>query len=166
MIWKKVIGLEDYYEVSDCGHVKSLRSNKILSQRIWGGYATVRLQLLDGSTTTRSVHRLMMETFCPLENYDNMVVNHIDHDKLNNTLANLEWMTNEENVREAYSAGLHESKHKGGNNKRAVKCVETGKIYESAAAAARAINIKSTGKIGDAIKDPHKTCGGFHWVRP
>ena len=31
MIWKKLAGLEDYYEISDCGHVKSLRSNKILS---------------------------------------------------------------------------------------------------------------------------------------
>lgn len=166
MVWKKIVGLENYYEVSDCGHIKSLRSNKILSQRIWSGYAVVRLQLPDGSITTKGVHRLMMETFCPLESYENMAVNHIDHDKLNNTLTNLEWMTNEENIKEAYEAGLHKSRHKGGNNKKAVKCLETGEVYESAAAAARAINIKSAGKIGEAIRNPSKTCGGFHWTRP
>ena len=41
---------------------------------------------------------------------------------------------------------------------------ETGEIFESSAAAARQVGIASRGKIGDAIKNPNKTCGGYHWT--
>lgn len=166
MIWKEIPGYEGLYEVSDTGLVKSLRTNKILSQRQWDNYLVVGLRNKEGTNTTKGVHRLVMEAFCPLENYNDMTVNHIDHDKLNNQLSNLEWMTNADNVRESFVAGLHKQNHKGGNNKKPVQCVETGEIFESAAAAARAVNIKSKGKIGDAIKNPAKTCGGYHWKRP
>ena len=166
MTWKELPGYEGLYEVSDTGLVKSLRSNKILSQRQWDNYLVVRLQRVDGTITTKGVHRLVMETFCPLEDYTNMTVNHIDHDKINNQLNNLEWMTNADNIRESFQAGLHKQNHKGGNNKMPVECVETGEVFDSAAAAARKVNIKSPGKIGDAIKNPTKTCGGYHWKRP
>ena len=55
---------------------------------------------------TVSVHRLVAMAFAPNpENYKE--VNHIDGDKLNNTAANLEWCSRSQNMKHAYSVGLH-----------------------------------------------------------
>lgn len=65
------------------------------------GYKTVRM---DGGKT-KMIHRLVAEAFIP--NPDNKpFVNHIDGNKLNNCLDNLEWCTNGENVKHAISTGL------------------------------------------------------------
>lgn len=47
------------------------------------------------------VHRLVMETWRPIKNYDEMTVDHLDHNTRNNALNNLEWVTAEENARRA-----------------------------------------------------------------
>ena len=52
------------------------------------------------------VHRLVLKTFNPVENMDNLQVNHIDGNKKNNCLSNLEWCTNTENQRHAFAHGL------------------------------------------------------------
>lgn len=163
-MWTAVYGYEGRYEINESGQIKSLMTNQIISQRYDSkGYLKVSLRK-DGKQTSKGVHRLLMETFCPIEGMENLTVNHINHIKDDNRLENLEWITNAENVKEAYAAGLHLHKHKGGNNKKAVRCVETGQEYESAAAAARAVGIASKGKIGDACKNSNKTCGGYHWI--
>ena len=162
-MWYDLYGFEGKYQINKEGQVKSLARNIIISQRYGKkGYLIVQLTNKEGKKTTKGVHRLLMETFCPVEGMENLTVNHINHIKDDNRLENLEWMSNSENVKEAYNSGLHKGKHKGGNNKKAVRCVETGKIFESGAAAARAIGIKSKGKIGDAINSG-KRCGGYHW---
>lgn len=164
-MWTPVYGFEELYEMTKEGQIKSLRSNRIISQRYnTKGYLIVILTKKDGSRTTKAVHRLILETFNPVENMESLTVNHINHIKDDNRLENLEWMTNSDNVKEAYQAGLHEGTHHydGWNNK-AVVCIETGEEFESYRAAARKIGITSSGKIGDACKDSTKTCGGYHW---
>lgn len=162
-MWYKISNFSKY-EINETGQVRSCSTHKILSQQYDNrGYLHVAVISDNGVRTTKGVHRLLMETFCPQEGMENLTVNHINHIKDDNRLENLEWMKNEDNVKEAYEAGLHEQKHKGGNNKKGVRCVETQEEFESAAAAARAVNIISRGKIGDACKDPRKTCGGYHW---
>ncbi|AXF52524.1 MAG: HNH endonuclease [Caudoviricetes sp.] len=52
------------------------------------------------------VHRLVMETFSPIENSSELQVNHKDGNKENNSLDNLEWCTNSENVIHSYKTGL------------------------------------------------------------
>ena len=162
-MWYDLYGFEGKYQINKEGQIKSLARNIIISQRYDNkGYLIVSLINKEGKQTTKGVHRLLMETFCPVEDMENLTVNHINHIKDDNRLENLEWISNSENIKEAYSFGLHKGKHKGGNNKKAVRCVETGEVFESGAAAARSIGIKSRGKIGDAINSG-KRCGGYHW---
>lgn len=47
------------------------------------------------------VHRVVMKTWKPCENMDNLTVDHLDHNKRKNSLSNLEWVTEEENQRRA-----------------------------------------------------------------
>lgn len=68
-------------------------------------YWTVTLQKPNGEFVKRNMHRLLMETFVP--NPENKKhVNHIDGDKSNNELSNLEWATPKENAQHAVEVGL------------------------------------------------------------
>lgn len=112
-LWKDIKGYEGSYEVSNLGRVKSLSrkvvsgvnysnvrytENRILAQSIINsGYPTVLLHS-DGEEKRLLVHRLVLENFKPNSD-ESLVVNHIDRDKLNNNLENLEWLTQSENIR-------------------------------------------------------------------
>lgn len=117
--WKPVPNFEGLYEVSNLGRVRSVerkvRSNqrnnhffavkqRFLLPDISAAYYRVTLSK-DGKTKRFSVHRLVCEAF--LENPENKpFVNHKDGDKLNNTLSNLEWVTQSENCIHALETGL------------------------------------------------------------
>lgn len=111
-IWKDIEGFEGLYQVSNLGRVRThyLRNG-------WGtfskehiftgydnghGYIAVHLRK-DKKRYARYIHRLVAEAFCekrPGCNY----INHLDHDRGNNVWTNLEWCTQEDNVR--YSSEL------------------------------------------------------------
>lgn len=78
------------------------------------------------------IHRLVMENFCPVENMENLEVNHLDEDKTNNCLNNLEWVTKTENLNYGNRA-----KKYGESRGKKVRCVETGIIYCSTREAER-----------------------------
>jgi hypothetical protein len=102
--WKDVPDYEGLYQISNFGNVKSLISNRMLkpSQDRFG---YVRFNALkDKKAKTLRIHRLVMEIFNPIDNI--MQVNHIDGNKLNNKLDNLEWCTDSENKKHAYKTGL------------------------------------------------------------
>lgn len=68
------------------------------------GYEIIHLRYdLSGAAL---VHRLVMESFAPIENMCLFDVNHIDGNKRNNSLSNLEWCTKAENMRHARECGL------------------------------------------------------------
>ena len=94
------------YKISIDGEVYSLISQKIkLSYPDKKGYMRVQLYLPKGITVTHKVHRLVAQTFIP--NPDNKPqVNHMDGDKTNNHISNLEWVTNAENMKHAMESGL------------------------------------------------------------
>lgn len=97
--WKKIRGYENY-EVSSSGLVRSVKFDRDISLFKVKGYSKVNLSL-NGSFKQISVHRLVGEAF--IENKKNKpIVNHIDGNKLNNSVENLEWVTSKENLNKHY----------------------------------------------------------------
>ena len=71
------------------------------------GYPIVGLSK-NGKSKTRTIHRLVAETFIDNPNNYN-VINHINCDKTNNNVNNLEWCTQQHNVRESFKNGLQKA---------------------------------------------------------
>ena len=106
VVWKDIKGYEGIYQISNFGEVIRLRSydsrnhlrnSKILKQRTTSdGYLQLGLHK-NGKETKYLVHRLVAEAFLP--NPDNLTeVNHIDENKQNNCISNLEWCTHKYNT--------------------------------------------------------------------
>lgn len=129
-LWLDVIGFEKYYQVSSIGRVKrkkrQVKHNRAstieIQERILSpyshnsGYLVIDFQI-EKKRKTLLVHRLVAEAF--IENPKNLPqVNHIDGDKKNPTLKNLEWVNNSENQLHAYKNKLQPSK-RGENNSKA-----------------------------------------------
>ena len=116
-IFKDIVDYEGLYQISNLGRVKSLKFNKekLLKPVKRNGYH--RFIFYKDYSKTFSLHRLLMLTFKPEEYFEGAVINHIDGDKLNNNLDNLEWCTSKENSKHACGLGLINSK--GKNNKSA-----------------------------------------------
>lgn len=73
-------------------------------------YQIINLSKLDGKKRTFRVHRLVMMAFNPVENMDELEVNHLDGNKKNNKLENLEWCTASENQKHAFKTGLQKAR--------------------------------------------------------
>ena len=103
-IWKK-LHVADNYEVSNTGEIRNKSTGKIIAQRNNGhGYLTVHLYN-SSKRKVYYVHRLVASAF--LENKENKPeVNHINGDKTNNNVSNLEWCTRSENSIHAYRTKL------------------------------------------------------------
>lgn len=88
------------------GKVMALCKSKTMNTRIGNhGYKNVDLRK-GGERKTRLVHRLIAETFISGKSLTRIQVNHIDGDKLNNAVSNLEWCSPKENVKHAMDIGL------------------------------------------------------------
>ena len=110
------------YYVQDDGKIFSERTNKILSVQLdKDGYEKVQMMSTDGKRHRYSVHRLVLENFNPIENMNEFQVNHIDGNKRNNNLSNLEWVTCSENLIHAHKIGL---KNQSGEHNNASKLTE------------------------------------------
>jgi len=108
-IWKDIKDYEGIYQVSNFGRVKSLKrtishwrgGNSVIKERILKGIISDYLVVVlykEGKQKTKKIHKLVAESFlnhkpCGM----NLVVNHIDFNKLNNNVSNLEIVTNREN---------------------------------------------------------------------
>ncbi|MBQ2397422.1 MAG: NUMOD4 motif-containing HNH endonuclease [Bacteroidales bacterium] len=163
-IWRDIEGYVGCYQVSNLGKVKSLKYGKeriLTASKSIYGYLIVNLRK-DGKQKHYLIHRLVASAFLP--NIDNLPqVNHIDEDKTNNRVENLEWCSAEynsnfgtRNKRSGYKRINHTSKSKK------VLCVETGKIYPSAHQVERDLGFLN-GNISKVCNCKRKSAYGYTW---
>lgn len=178
-IWKDIEGYEGLYQVSNYGRVKSLdhivsnhtsniiSKGKILKERInRKGYISYALYKKNQSKNIKA-HRLVAIAFIP--NPENKPqVNHIDGNKQNNRVDNLEWCTNKENQIHAWENGLITAK-KGGqvhNAKPILKFDLDGnfiKEYDCIINAVRDLEIRTYKNISKCCKGKYEQAYGFKW---
>lgn len=159
--WKDVKGFEGYYAVSSNGDVKSLdrtiqgkRCKTHIKERVMrqhvgkDGYPSIQL-FSGGKPFTLKVHRLVAQAF--LDNPDNLPeVNHIDGNKQNNTVDNLEWCTRGHNIRHAFRTGLIKKENMRSNAKKVRR--SDGVVFDSLTKAAE--------ESGTHISDVSMCCHG------
>lgn len=116
-IWKSILGYEGAYEVSNYGRVRSLDRSipfkggarkhlgRILTpNRSTKGYLSVQLSDGERKSCRYSIHRLVASAF--IVNPDELPeVNHLDFNRENNTVSNLEWVTRSQNMKYSARAG-------------------------------------------------------------
>ena len=157
-IWKPVKGYEGLYEASNYGRIRSIKratnSGRVLKPYIskHNGYCYVSL-CKNGQSITKRVHKLVYCAFNPFvelpDRYDKTrTIDHIDGDKTNNRIENLDICSQSENQKRAYRNGLNPVATK------TVIDLTTGVIYESTKAASIGV---SGGGNGSAIS---RVCKG------
>lgn len=169
--WKQIAGFN--YCVSNIGQVFSMHTNKILKSNVSkNGYVYVVLSN-NGKLTTKKIHRLVAEAF--ISNPNNLPqVNHIDGDKSNNVVTNLEWVTAKENA-EHFWRNLDNEEHqkhridgqqkakayRKTNAKKVIRLADN-KIYNSIHEAA-VENGTSISLIFKVCKGKRHTTAGYSW---
>ena len=167
-VWKDISGYEGLYQVSNAGRVKSLpkrvggvngyvQKERILKPLDAGwGYLKVTLYKND-IPKQRKIHRLVLETFRPVDGMERLNVNHKDENKRNNVLSNLDWVTPSENV----NWGTRNERVSKANSK-PVYCVELGKTFCNLTTAS-AVTGARLNTLCSCLKGRYKTAGGYHW---
>lgn len=148
----------DGYQVDRNGNVYSKKTEKYLHPNAYGGYNRLNLYQ-DGKKKLMTVHRLVAMTFVKNPNND-VIVNHIDGDKTNNTVENLEWISQKKNVQHSVDTRLQ-----GKFTKCVVQLDKNNKEinrYSSIQEAAKKTGIKHQ-NISLVCWNKGKTAGGYKW---
>ena len=145
------------YECSSCGLIRNTVNGNILKMsKNQKGYYQVCIYI-NHKRKILFPHRLVAQLF--IQNPDNKpFVNHIDGCKTNNDINNLEWCTAKENTQHALRTGLAKS----GINKKQVKCIESGLIFDSCCAAGKFYGI-TNGFINAVCNHRKKSAHGLHF---
>lgn len=176
--WRDIAGFEGKYAVSNMGRVKSLDRQlphkthgtwhireRILKQGNTGrkyrgqSYLSVMFHVGSGKMECHRVHRLVAEAFIPNPEGKEQV-NHIDGDKTNNRVDNLEWCTAQENINHAWNHGLYENV--GKQNARPVINIDTGEVFQSVSEAEHIYNIANSA-IQHCASLKTETAAGHRW---
>lgn len=175
-IWKDISGYDGLYQVRNLGNVKSLNYNhtgkpKNLSiKKHHTGYRMVTL-CRNKTHKNLNIHFLVAHAF--IENHDNKpCVNHIDGNKANNCVSNLEWVSYSENTRHAIRTGLRADSNMIGRKGRLnplsrpiyqyTKSSQLVKKWLSISDAARNLNCSPSSIINNA-KGRTKSLRGYIW---
>lgn len=160
-VWLTVADYENY-EVSSLGRVRNINTGRILKPCTSNGNGYYKVCLCkQGERKNFNLHRLVLTTFNPVEGMEKLQVNHIDEDKSNNCLSNLEWCdckyninygTGKERARKARQKKIEQYNLKG----------EYITTYESVKAAAAATGAQVS-CVSMAANGLRKSAGGFAW---
>lgn len=154
--WKQIPNCPNY-ECSSAGQIRNATTGAIMKQSTnQHGYYQVCISI-NGKRKIIFPHRCVALLF--VDNPENKPqVNHIDGIKTNNNASNLEWCTDKENSVHASKIGLSA----GGQNKKAICCIETGIVYKSAVEAEKACGINN-GWIIAICKHKKHSAHGLHF---
>lgn len=164
-IWKDIKNYEGLYQISNKGKVKSLE-RKVKGKN--GSYNTVKEKILkpgknkigymivvlskDRKKKNYYLHRLVAEAF--LNNpYNLQEINHLDEDKTNNNVNNLEWSTHIHNIN--FGTRTERTSKK-------IICIETGIEYQSIMEIQRKFGFNKS-SISACCRGKIKTAGKLHW---
>ena len=87
------------YAIEEDGRVWSYFSKRYMKvKEDKDGYFALSLKNNQGGYSKFGVHRLLMIAYNPIENMEDLQINHKDGNKKNNSLSNLEWVTSQENL--------------------------------------------------------------------
>ena len=195
-IWKDIVGYEGQYQVSNLGNVRSLDRivptrcdlTRIQYGRIMNKTKTrfgyERVVFCDGNRNHKEkaflVHRLVAEAFIP-NPHNKPQVNHIDSNRQNNCVTNLEWVTAKENSEHCIRVGRFKTrkgkklseeqrwKKQEGCRDKAKRVIQMSKDgdyiaeYRSAADASEILFGKKISHIASCCRGTRNFCGGYRW---
>ena len=157
-IWKDIPDYENLYQASNLGRIRSINGKTTFTERhgvrTWTGRImkfktrssySVGLKVSlwkNGKHKDLAIHRLVAVTFLGCSN---LTVNHIDGNRLNNNIKNLEWLSIGDNIREGFKAGLYPTK-------KIVLLINNKKIKFISLSQASKFLGKTDGYISNAIK--------------
>lgn len=167
--WKQIVDFPKY-EVSNYGEIRHIATGYIKSQRKdLFGYMVVALSVTNKKVKLVKVHRLVAKAFIPNPE-DKPQVNHIDGDKTNNYVENLEWATAKENIQHCYKVLGYKGSFFGKLGKenpqaKIVLQIKNNQIiaeFYGLREAAESVN-KGCSHIGECCLGQRKSAYGYKW---
>lgn len=168
-IWKDIEKYEGLYQISNLGNVKSVE-RKVKNNN---GYRKIKERILKPSISnsgyylvalsknckmhTYSIHKLVMEHFNRCA-FNCEVINHKDHNKLNNNIENLEYVTQKENIAKEIEIG-------NWSNKKVAQFDFNNNLinkYSSMSEASKSTKV-SSGDISKCCRNIRNSAGGYIW---
>lgn len=157
-IWKDIKDYEGLYQVSNLGRVKRITTGRVLKPlKHANGYIMVKLSK-NSIVYTKTVHRLVAEAFIPNPEHKSEIT-HIDENKTNNNVSNLEWMTRKENIN-------HGTRTERMSKTQSIPIIATNiktgesKEFYGARECARQLGL-THGNIASVLKGRYKQTGGY-----
>jgi len=166
------IKYNEHYLIDKEGNIYSNYINKYLKPYTnKHGYKAIKIKIGD-EVKHKYIHRLVAETFI-IKHVDKTEVNHIDGNKLNNNVENLEWCTRSENLKHMFKVcgrkpNMPMKGKFGKENPCSIKVWQKDlegnkiKLWTGIREAARQLNLNQSNIIKNCKKINH-TCGGFIW---
>lgn len=167
-IWKDVENYNGIYQISSFGNLKTLRTNTLIKQEMNKGYFEANL-CKNGKVQHVRIHRLVAQAFIP-NPLNKPHINHIDGNKSNNNINNLEWCTHKENMVHARKNGLFNEekmhdviKAMVNSTKKPVLQLKNNVVIAEFESISDAKRKTKTNHISEVLNGSRKLANGYFW---